>query len=167
MKRWPCLEEITYKGKTDSFFFNHVSCLVMSDTTQPFCGLGKHQQTLKLSKIMCDFESVRNNCHESFEWFLSIPWTTVTKRSTQHGSTCVRRQGEEANMGRSFQVSKNDSVCPAYAGLSFFTFFLKAFWWHTTTGSTTGWSPFLFSNHHMAFTIKSRLSSFFAETFHN
>ena len=91
MKRWPCVEEITYKGKTDSFFFNHVSCLVMSDTTQPFCGLGKHQQTPKLSKIMCDFESVRNNCHESFEWFFSIPWTTVTKRSTQHGSTCVRR----------------------------------------------------------------------------
>jgi len=37
--------------------------------------------------------------------------------------------------------------------------FLKTFWWHTTTGSTTGWSPFLFSNHHMAFTIKSRFVS--------
>ena len=67
--------------------------------------------------------------------------------------------GEEANMGWSFQVSKNDSVCPAYAGPSFFTFFLKAFWWHTTTGSTTGWSPFLFSNHHMVFTVKSRFVS--------
>ena len=33
--------------------------------------------------------------------------------------------GEEANMGWSFQVSKNDSVCPAYAGPSFVTFFEK------------------------------------------
>ena len=123
MKRWPCLEEITYKGKTDSFFFNPVWWWVtLHNHFVALANISKHPNSQRLCVTLKVSEIIVMKALNDFFRFHGPP--SLSEAHNMAPRVCADI-GEEANMGWSFQVSKNDSVCPAYAGPSFFTFFWK------------------------------------------
>ena len=107
MKRWPCVERNHLQRKTDSFSLTTCPVWWWVTLHNHFVALANISKHSKPSKVLCDFESVRNNCHESFEWFFSIPWTTVTKRSTQHGSRVCQTYG---NSGSTTGIHRLESI---------------------------------------------------------